>query len=371
MKVLYVAAKYDPHDLNASSGSDYQFYQAFLRMGANIKIIGPFKDEPSLLERGYRKVHDLFSKQRYAKFSINYLHASQRILEQELADFKPDIIFSRNIAPLVLCKTGVPIIYRFDTTLIGLHQQWSMFSEIEYKRMLQWEVQVLQKTSLAVTHSDWSKEILLNQYHFPEEKILVFANPASLPEPIYKGHVTVPQKIDLPLRLLLVGKENYRKGVDIAIQVVNLLEKESIPTELHIVGQEGENSEHITYQGYFKKTDPLQLKAYLQQYQWAHLLLHPARFEAAGIVPSEAAIFGVPTITNAAGGLATTVKNGVSGFVLPKDSSPELYAATIKKLINDPVLYRSLCRSTRQRYEEELNWEAAGKFLQEAIEKIL
>jgi len=51
MKVLYVAAKYDPHDLNASSGSDYQFYQAFLRMGADVKVIGPFKDAPSLLEK--------------------------------------------------------------------------------------------------------------------------------------------------------------------------------------------------------------------------------------------------------------------------------------------------------------------------------
>ncbi len=371
MKVLYVAARHDPRDLNAGSGSDYQFYQAFLRMGADVKIIGPFKDDPSLLERGYRKLHCLFSKRRYAKFSNRFLHTSNQALQQELVDFSPDVIFSRNIAPLVLCKTSIPIIYRFDTTLIGSHEQWPIFSELEYRRMLQWEKKVLQKTSLAVTHSEWSKKILTERYHFPAAKVLVFPNPASLPEPIYKGSVQIPQTISPPLHLLLVGKENHRKGVDIAMRVTELLNKKGIPSELHIVGQQGENHEPVTYEGYFDKTDPLQLTAYLDQYRWAHLLLHPARFEAAGIVPGEAAIFGVPTITTTAGGLATTVQNKVSGIVLPKNSSPELYVSAIKELLNNPNIYRTLCRSTRERYEKELNWQAAGETFQQAVEQLL
>ncbi|MGV8025659.1 MAG: glycosyltransferase family 4 protein [Anaerolineaceae bacterium] len=371
MNILYVAARHDPRDLNAGSGSDYQFYQSFLRMGANVKIIGPFKDDPSLLEKGYRKLHYLFSRRRYAKFSNRFLHTSKRELEQELVDFSPDVIFSRNIAPLVLCKTCIPIIYRFDTTLIGSHEQWPIFSELEYRRMLQWEKKVLRKTRLAVTHSEWSKNILIERYHFPAKKILVFPNPASLPEPIYKDPIQIPQNFSPPLHLLLVGKEHHRKGVDIAIRVAELLNKNGILSELHIIGQQGENHDHITYMGYFDKTDPLQLKAYLDQYRWAHLLLHPARFEAAGIVPAEAAIFGVPTITTSAGGLATTVQNGISGIVLPKDSSPELYVSAIKEFINDPNIYRTLCHSTRERYERELNWQTAGKTLQQAVEQLL
>lgn len=371
MKVLYVAARHDPRDLNAGSGSDYQFYQAFLRMGADVKIIGPFKDSPSLLERGYRRLHRLFSKRRYAKFSNRFLHTSNEALEQELAANLPDVIFSRNIAPLLLCKTSIPIIYRFDTTLIGSHEQWPIFSELEYQRMLQWEKRVLKKTSLAVTHSEWSKNILTERYHFPAEKILVFPNPASLSEPIYKEPVQIPQNISPPLHLLLVGKENHRKGVDIAIRVTELLNKNGIPSELHIVGQQGEDHDHILYKGYFDKTDLTQLKAYLEQYRWAHLLLHPARFEAAGIVPGEAAIFGVPTITTTAGGLATTVQNKVSGIVLPKDSSPELYVSAIKELLGNPRIYHTLCRSTRERYEKELNWQIAGETLQRAVEKLL
>ena len=371
MKILYVAARYDPHDLNAGSGSDYQFYQALLRMGAAVRIIGPFHDDPSLVEKAYRKIHSLITTRRYAKFSNHFLHTSRQATELEIRNYKPDVIFSRNIAPLVLCKTSIPIIYRFDTTLIGSHEQWPIFSEVEYQRMLRWEKRVLQKTSLAVTHSEWSAQILAERYHFPAQKTLVFPNPASLPEPFYPGPIQTSQKITLPLHLLLVGKESYRKGVDIAIQVAERLNQQGITTELHIVGQEGKDQDPVSYRGYFDKTNAVQQEAYLDQYRWAHLLIHPARFEAAGIVPAEAAIFGVPTITTCAGGLATTVKNNVSGIVLPQNSPPDLYVYTIKELLNNPGIYSALCQSTRERYEKELNWAAAGKRLQQAIEKLI
>ena len=57
----------------------------------------------------------------------------------------------------------------------------------------------------------------------------------------------------------------------------------------------------------------------------AHLLLHPARFDASPIVTSEAAAFSTPTITNNSGGIATSVKHGVSGIVLARKSKPASY----------------------------------------------
>lgn len=80
--------------------------------------------------------------------------------------------------------------------------------------------------------------------------------------------------------------------------------------------------------------------------------------EAAGIVCSEAAAFGVPTITNAAGGLATTVKDGVSGIALPRGSKAERYVEAIEGLINEPGNYQHLRLAARERYEHELNWRS-------------
>ncbi len=123
--------------------------------------------------------------------------------------------------------------------------------------------------------------------------------------------------------------------------------------------------------GPFQKKISDQLKAYIDLYREAHLLIHPAVFEAAGIVPSEAAAFGTPTITNDTGGLATTVDNGVSGIVLPKGSPAMAYADAISYLARNPRRYYTLCNSTRKRYESELNWNSAGKQVASVIEQVV
>jgi glycosyltransferase involved in cell wall biosynthesis len=126
---------------------------------------------------------------------------------------------------------------------------------------------------------------------------------------------------------------------------------------LRIVGLKGESDDTVQYMGLYNKTIPQQLEAYVSNYQWANFLIHPARFEAAGIVPAEAAAFGVPTVTNDVGGLATTVADRISGVVLPKHSPAEGYVRVLQEYQSDPAAYRMLCESTRKRYENELNWD--------------
>jgi glycosyltransferase involved in cell wall biosynthesis len=132
-------------------------------------------------------------------------------------------------------------------------------------------------------------------------------------------------------------------------------------TLLRIVGLDGENTETIKFMGLYNKTIPEQLKDYVANYEWANFLIHPARFEAAGIVPSEAAAFGVPTITNNVGGLGTTVADGVSGIVLPRLSPPEEYVKALIHYIEHPEYYIKLFKTTRERYQKELNWRVVSK----------
>ena len=106
-------------------------------------------------------------------------------------------------------------------------------------------------------------------------------------------------------------------------------------------------------------------------FRQAHLLIHPALFEAAGIVPGEAAAFATPTITNDTGGLGTTVLHGESGIVLPRSSPAEAYVEVIHDLCTHPRKYFELCLKTRQRYERELNWASAGKRLGEILQRVV
>ena len=224
------------------------------------------------------------------------------------------------------------------------------------------ERRAFQKCIRVITHSIWSKEVLVKDYGLPPDMVEIFPNPSALPLQVVPNDFS-PKPLEKPVKLLLVGRDYRRKGIDIAIEIVEQLNRSGISAHLTVCGVSGESRQYVDFVGPFKKSEPKQLQMYIALYKQAHILLHPARFDPSPIVTAEAAAFGIPTITNNTGGMATSVKHGVSGIVLPKGSPPESYVQAITDLINDPERYYALCRSTRKRYEEELNWEVAGKKL--------
>jgi glycosyltransferase involved in cell wall biosynthesis len=236
--------------------------------------------------------------------------------------------------------------------------------------MAQWEKKVVARSARIITRSEWTAGVLDKEYHYPRQKIDIVFNSCSLPTNL------VPKKVEFKkpdfsiLRLLLVGRVFKLKGIDIAIQIVKLLNEQNIPTQLRIVGLDGENQENVQFMGSFKKTVDSELKEYASQFTWPHFLLHPARYDAAPIVTTEAAAFGIPTVTNDIGGIGTTVKDGVSGVVLPTLSPAEEYVKVFKFYVDHPEEYIALRRSTRARYEKELNWEAAGKRIVEILKQV-
>jgi glycosyltransferase involved in cell wall biosynthesis len=368
MKMLYVANQYSPLDHNAGSGTDYDLCQAFLAHGVDVEIVGPFVDQPSLLERAYHSyIHPFFTKRGGVKYSSAFIRTTGRQVSQAAAEIHPDVIFAYFSAPLVNCKAQAPIVYMLDTTLKGYNDQRPFFSRVEYWRMLNWERKVVRKSTRLITWSQWSAQILHDDYRVPWEKICFLPRTAALPAGSVPTQITIDRPDFSTLKLLLVGRDYERKGIDIAIRLVELLNQAGTTAELHIVGLKGEDTLTVKYYGPYKKTVADELEAYVGHYRWAHFLIHPARFEAAGIVPGEAAAFGVPTITNAAGGLATTVKDCVSGVVLPRNSPAEEYLKAIRIYLEHPDEYMSLRRSTRARFEQELNWDAAGKKIYEVV----
>lgn len=373
MKVLYASCRYDPTDRDAGSGVDFNIYEALKQHGMELRIMGPFPDRPSQFETIYRRAHRLFSRKLTAKFSVDYLRSAARAVEQAIEEFQPDAIFTHNLIPLAYLRTSVPVVYKTDAVLWNMHAQWPTYSRLELARMLRWEKVALSKAARVITASRWAASALTGHYHIPQERILVLPIPSSLPLDEVPQQVE-PRPLDPhDLHLLAVAKDYYLKGIDIAEETVAILQGKGINATLHVAGHTRPDSEHVQFLGLFKKEDGRQRQAYLEQYRWADFLIHPARYEAAGIVCGEAAAFGVPTITNAIGGLATTVEDGISGVVLPIASPASAYAAAVERYVNDPLAYQQLRRSTRQRYERELNWGAAGvkivHLLQEAASK--
>jgi glycosyltransferase involved in cell wall biosynthesis len=370
MKVLFVAF-HDPTILDMASGSDYFHYRAICENGFDVKVIGPFEPRPVLLERLAERLYQRTGK-RYPKFKMTTAWVASRATNQAVREWKPDVVFSIVPFPLIFYREKAPCIYRLDTTFYGVEEFWPTYGRLGLWISMWQEKRAYRNSARVITTSEWSKEILAGNYKVPVEKIRVYPMPSALPMDI------VPQKVDIPswkalqgtLRLLFVGRDYRRKGLDIAIEAARMLNADGVPTELVVCGAPGQSDQIIKFAGIFMKNDPEQLNQYTELYRRAHLLIHPAYFEAAGIVPGEAAAFGTPTITNNTGGIGTTVKDGVSGVVLPRGSPAGVYVEKIKELIANPEAYYRLCRTARERYELELNWQVRGKWLGELLREV-
>lgn len=371
MKILYATGKYSPMRHDDGSGTDYMLYHSLQDQGVDLKFVGPFKEDVSIAEKAYRKLHRIFSKRRPAKYPMRMLREGARTLFAAEQEYQPDLIFSKNLAPLVYFRSNKPIIYMLDAAVPAFNRQWPTFSRFENYRMYLWEKEVIKKACRVITRSEWTADVLVREYGYREENIRIVCNSSSLPDE-YKSR---PIEFGTPdfstINLLLVGRVRTLKGIDIAIDIVNLLNNKGIPALLRIVGLDGEDLPYVRFMGSFKKTVESELKEYANQYKWPHFLLHPARYDAAPIVTAEAASYGVPTLTNAVGGIATTVKDGVSGIVLPARSPAADYVKTIEHYIQNPAEYLALRRSTRERYEAGLNWEAAGKKIVDVFQEIV
>ena len=369
MKLMYVAARWNPKNPDSGSGVNYNAYIELKNRVDELQIVGPFASELTLIERGIRKVFQRPDKPRLIKFYPSYLRRSNQSVQKAIDEFKPDVIFSKSSVPLVNVKLNAPLVYMCDSTVKWTTDNWPLFSPLGMKIMEGWEHKVINKAAHIITFSHANAEILRDYYKIPMEKITVHPIPSSLPHD-NDDYQLKPLVAGKKINLLLVGKEYHRKGVDIAIETIRGLNALGIPAELRIVGQDNENSENITFMGLLSKKDPDQLQAYLDNYRWAHFLLFPSRFDAAGIVPSEAAGFGVPTITNAAGGIQTTVKNRTSGIVLPKHSPATEYIQVLQYYLQNPEEYDALRKSTYARYLSRLNWDVLGDTLYSIISNL-
>ena len=368
MKVLFTAFKYDPIATKSNSTASYHFYNAIKEKNHNVKIIGPYDEPLHFIERVLNKVYKSSNNWNYIKYKWTNTIKACRELNDIDKKWRPDIIFSLTPSPFAFYKGNTPIILRTDTTFLGMYQQAKKFLKhdpIMLKQMVWLEKKAFSKCKIVITHSRWSRGVLMKSYGVNPNKISYFPNPAPINSTTNKKVISRKRNDHgKTIKLLTVGRDFNRKGIDIAIKVVNQLNDIGVSSKLMIVGLNGKNGIHHKFFGEYNKANRSQFKTYKNFFMDSHLLLHPARFDASPIVTSEASTFGLPTITNDSGGLATSVKHNVSGIIVPKNSCYNIYVSEIKRLFQNPEKYYSLCQTTRKRYEQCLNWKVAGKKLE-------
>ena len=168
---------------------------------------------------------------------------------------------------------------------------------------------------------------------------------------LYESEIGTPQR---PLKILSVGRLEWKKGYEFALQAIRILKNKELHLEYRIVG-EGSYLEAIAFCRHqldlgqevtlLGKKSQEEVK---QEMEWADLLVHAAVSEGFCNAVLEAQAMNLPIVVTDADGLKENVEDGVTGVVVPR-RNPEALAEQLLRLAGDSRLREEMGKKGRLR----------------------
>ena len=186
-----------------------------------------------------------------------------------------------------------------------------------------------------------------------------------------------------PPVFLYAGRYARYKGIDTALKAFLLLKKDYPEIRFWIIGKRNEDymltklaplcrslSQHapgwddfpyqsndpesdIVYWGFVSEEEKLRMMSV------AHLLVFPSIREGWGLIISEAAAVGTPSLVLDAPGTRDAVNGGETGYI-GKDNSPESFAQIMKASLEDKDQYRHYQHKGHE-FAQTLHWDRTGE----------
>jgi len=185
------------------------------------------------------------------------------------------------------------------------------------------------------------------------------------------------------LRVLGVGRLVRKKGFDVLVDALALLDHRGIRWRASIVGEDGEAGDDLRRQiadrslgGRISLPGPLSQVALYDEYQRADVVCLPCRVDEDGDrdgIPNvliEAMACGVPIVTTAVSGIPEIVDDGVTGLIVPVNDPPST-ADAIERLGRDPALARRIAAAAaaevRERFDGDRLAADLARLFMEAV----
>ena len=268
-----------------------------------------------------------------------YTEAFERAIDEEIENFRPDIIHGQHvwILPSLAVGKGLPLVLTAHGTDLMGFDKWPKLRPFAQKAM----------DACCAVISISKDNCALIEERFPEnrDKIVMMRNG-------YDPSIFYPEETDVEKEMELhnIAKEDYEgrkivsfagklanfKGVDVLLDAIKLYEDKEPKTITLIVG-DGDERELL-----HQKAKDLELKSVRffgnvaqkelrSVYNIADVNLVPSRREPFGLVAIEAMACGAPVIATNQGGLPDFVNEEVGGLVEVED--PEGLADKILEVL--------------------------------------
>jgi colanic acid/amylovoran biosynthesis glycosyltransferase len=195
----------------------------------------------------------------------------------------------------------------------------------------------------------------------PPDKTHVFIPPGidieifSPPERVVSLQVGTGER---PLRILSVGRLEWKKGYEYAFEAIRLLAAKGVTCEYRIIG-DGDYFEACSFtihqMGLSDVVNLLGARSSEEvkaQMAWADIFFHPAVSEGFCNAVVEAQAMELPVVCSDAGGLPENVQDGLTGFVVER-RNPSLLAKKIIQLAGDAQLRAKMGIAGRSRVQSK------------------
>jgi glycosyltransferase involved in cell wall biosynthesis len=205
--------------------------------------------------------------------------------------------------------------------------------------------------------------------------------------PVNRRQARAALGLDPEERILLqLGRMVPRKGVDNVVRALARLRRDrGVAARLLVVGGESREPDPVQtpelgrLQGIARAEGVLNAvifagsrgrKELRDFYGAADVFVTTPWYEPFGITPVEAMACGTPVVGSAVGGIKTTVRDGVTGFLVPP-RDPEALAARLAHLLGHPEVLRALGRNALRRARSLYTWDKVAGAVAALYEEVL
>jgi glycosyltransferase involved in cell wall biosynthesis len=374
LKVGLLSAQ-DCLDRNSWSGILYHMQKALKERGIEIVFLNEFRKNSrwkSILRRIWKDkaAPEIGSPSYITKYKELIIKVQEKLIETPC-----DIIFAPAASEeLAFLETTTPIIYLSDATR-ALY--WKHYGLDPSEQGLAWrnlhESTAMSKSQKIVYSSAWAANSAIVDHGVEPEKIEIIPFGANIDTPPSIDRILIEKQTSI-CRLLFVGRDWKRKGGEIAVQTLMTLNQMGIDTELTVVGSvpsDDLRNDKLAVIPFINKNIPSQRDHLNNLFLRSNFFLFPTRADCSPIVTCEANAFGLPVITTDVGGIPTIIRNGKNGYMLPLSATGNDYAQMIAKLFSDKATYEELVQTSREEYDQRLNWKQWAESLHNLMLSLL
>lgn len=366
---------FDPLDKRKLSGITYHLLRAVERNLGDVELLGPMTTRrllSGLLNRIGKKFKHRYNLDHSLYMAMRYAAYFNKKLKNKHFDL---IIAPRSSTEIALLKTNIPVLYYSDTTFASLYNYYEWFSN--FMSLSVYEGNLIEKLAhkrsrWVVFTSQWAAQSAIEHYRTPAEKVHIIPFGPNLDEIPPRDKVLVPRQNEV-CKLLFLGVEWQRKGGDIAFEAFKIMQQAGLKVSLTVCGcrpPEGVYDDQMQVIPFVNKNNFDEYKRFEALLYEHHFLILPTRAECFGVVFTEASAYAMPSVTTDTGGIPDAVVNGVNGYRLPLSARGDAFAKQIMELWSDyEGKYLPLSMSSRNFFEQTLNWDAFTDKVRALLEK--